>query len=132
MKRREYKQLQGGGAVASVAAPTESCPCTCIEEGDAVVNGIVTTSRWSVAMKQEKFKQGYGTIIFPAGSYTVVLNDAGDKWELDIGDVLTAIYLDGSDATADTVLDGTLTMEWGAYGPAVKLCVDGTVPEPEA
>ncbi len=83
-------------------------------------------------MKEEKFRQGYGTIIFPAGSYEIVLNDAGDKWELDVGDVLTAIYLDGSDATADTVLDGTLTMEWGAYGPVVKLCVDGTVPEPEA
>jgi hypothetical protein len=120
-------------AVAEVVptTPTE-CPCVCIENGDAVVNGITTTSVWTVAMKQEKFKSGYGTILFPAGTYDIVLNDAGDKWELDIGDVLTATYNDGSSATADTTMDGALTMEWGAYGPVVKLCVDGLVPEPEA
>ena len=117
---------------AAAAGDTGDCPCVCIENGDAVVNGITTTSKWSVAMKQEKFKSGYGTIIFPAGSYEIVLNDAGDKWELDIGDALTAIYNDGSDATEDTTMDGTLTMEWGAYGPVVKLCVDGSVPEPGA
>ena len=112
----------GGGA--------SSCPCVCIEEGDAVVNGIVTTSRWSIAMKQEIFRGSFGDIIFPAGGYTVVLNPAGTEWVLDIGDVLTAIYLDGSSATADTTMDGELKMVWGAYGPVVTLCVDGSVPEP--
>jgi hypothetical protein len=119
-------------AAEVVAESPAECPCVCIENGDAVVNGITTTSRWSIAMKQEKFKSGYGTIIFPAGSYSVVLNDAGNKWELDIGDVLTATYNDGSSATEDTTMDGTLSMEWGTYGPVVKLCVDGSVPEPGA
>lgn len=114
---------------ATAAGGGGECPCVCIENGDAVVNGITTTSRWSIAMKQEKFKSGYGTIIFPAGSYSVVLNEAGDKWELDIGDALTAVYDDGSSATEDTTMDGMLTMEWGPYGPVVKLCVDGSVPE---
>jgi hypothetical protein len=118
------------GAEEEEQSPGE-CPCVCIETGDAVVNGITTTSQWSIAMKQETFKSGYGTIIFPAGSYSVVLNEAGTKWELDIGDVLTANYDDGSPATEDTTMDGTLSMEWGAYGPVVKLCVDGAVPDPE-
>jgi hypothetical protein len=119
------------GAEAEAGISGE-CPCVCIESGDAIVNGITTTSRWSIAMKQETFKSGYGTIIFPAGTYAVVLNEAGTKWELDIGDVLTANYDDGSTATEDTTMDGTLSMEWGAYGPAVKLCIEGSVPDPGA
>jgi hypothetical protein len=117
-------------ATSSAAAVSGDCPCVCIENGDAVVNGITTTSRWSIAMKQETFKSGYGTIFFPAGSYAVILNNAGTIWELDIGDVLAAKYNDGTSATADTTMDGTLSMEWGTSGPVVKLCVDGAVPAP--
>jgi len=114
----------------SGGSSSDSCPCACIDDGDAVVNGIVTSSQWSIAMKTEIFRGEYGDIIFPAGGYTVVLNEDSTEWTLDIGDVLTAVYLDGSSATADTTMDGTLTMTWGAYGPVVTLCVEGSVPAP--
>jgi hypothetical protein len=119
----------GGGGGSSGGAG--SCPCDCIDEGDAIVNGMVTSSRWSIKMKQEIFRGEFGDIIFPGGGYTVVLNDDMTEWTLDIGDVLTAVYIDGSSATAETTMDGTLTMSWGPYGPKVELCVDGTVPDPD-
>lgn len=119
----------GGGGAGGAGAG--SCPCECIDEGDAVVNGIVTSSRWKMTMKKEVFRGEFGDIIFPAGDYTVTLNSEGTAWTLDIGDLLTAIYLDGTSATSATTMDGTLSMTWGAYGPVVTLCVDGTVAEPE-
>lgn len=117
--------------VPAGSGAADPCPCVCLENGDAVVNGIITTSKWSIAMNQEKFKSDFGTIFFPAGDYVVELNDAEDAWELDIGDVLTAKYNDGTSATEDTTMDGTLTMTWGIYGPVIELCVDGAVPDPE-
>jgi hypothetical protein len=122
---------KSNGSGSSGSGGTGSCPCTCIEHGDAVVNGIVTSSRWSITMNQEVFPGEFGDIILPAGEYTVVLNTESTEWRLDIGDALTALYLDGSSATEDTTMDGTLKMIWGPYGPVVTLCVDGAVPDPE-
>lgn len=115
----------GGGAPVAGA-----CECFCLEEGNVVVNGVETTSKWSVQMGVEVFRQTYGSITFPAGSYELTLDEGGASWSLDIGDLLTAEYLSGADATADTVMDGTLTMSFDSYGNLnVQLCVDGTVPE---
>jgi hypothetical protein len=120
----------GGGS--SDSSGTGSCPCTCIADGSAIVNGMETASTWSIEMNAETFEGEFGDILFPAGTYDISLNTAGTAWTQDIGNLLTATYLDGSSATADTTMDGTLTMTWGAYGPVVTLCVDGAVPDPEA
>jgi hypothetical protein len=102
----------------------------CISDGDILVNDIETTSRWSVAMSQEVFKQEFGNIILPAGTYTLIKDADDELWIADIGDALTSVYLSGTDATSATTMDGTLTMGFDAYGvPYVTLCVDGTVPE---
>jgi hypothetical protein len=107
-----------------------SCSCICIDNGDIIVNGVETTSRWSVAMSAQTFKQTHGDIVFPAGTYIVVWNATTGKWELDIGDDLTARYLDGTSATSASTIDGTLTLEWSGLGtaPSLKLCVEGTIP----
>ena len=81
-------------------------------------------------MSEEVFKQEFGNIIFPAGSYALIYNSGSGTWVDDIGDVLTSVYLSGTSATSATTMDGTLTMGFDAYGvPYVTLCVDGTVPE---
>lgn len=128
--RHGHLVVVGGGGGSSSGGPG-GCACECIDSGDIVVNGLETTSRWTVKMKTETFRGTFGDIIFPAGDY-VVLYDAGlGKWVLDIGDVLTAVYLDGTSATSATTMDGTLEMQWDLYGEvSVTLCVDGTVPEP--
>ena len=124
----------GNAATTTVAGGggAGGCPCTCIADGSAIVNGMETASTWSIAMNAETFEGEFGDILFPAGTYDISLNTAGTAWTQDIGNLLTATYLDGSSATADTTMDGTLTMTWGAYGPVVTLCVDGAVPDPEA
>lgn len=123
-----------GFAIASspaVAATTTSsgCPCNCIPSGDIIVNGVETTSVFTMKFNQEAFPQANGTIFFPAGTYSVVYNPTLGYWVVDIGDYLTATYTNGDDATAATTMDGTIRMEWDGYAkPTVKLCVDGTVP----
>lgn len=116
---------------SSGGTTTESCPCTCLSHGDMLIAGIETTSRWTIKMGAEVFRQANGYISFPAGEYGVIWNVGAGKWLLDIGSLLSSSYLDGSDATAATTMDGELTMEWDGYGsPQVKLCVTGTVPAP--
>jgi hypothetical protein len=99
------------------------------------VGGKETTSRWSVALgEQSRLGDSLvdGQIVLPAGDYIVVWSTVLNKWVLDIGDFLTAKYNDGSDATADTTMDGELTLEFvGAYSiPTLTLCVTGFVPAP--
>lgn len=120
-----------GGGSSTDGSSTSSCPCTCIEEGDIEVEGVQTTSRWSLKMGTEVFKGTFGDITFPAGDYIVIWDVTEEKWVLDIGDVLTAAYHSGNDATADTTMDGTLEMTLvGPYGvPTISLCLDGEVPE---
>ena len=125
--------VAGGDGSGDTTSSSSGCPCVCIDTGDIVVNGIVTTSQWSITMANEPFKGAFGTIVFPAGVYVVVWDTEAEKWTLDIGDTLTATYNDGSDATADTTMDGTLNMEFDSYGmPVVTVCVDGAVPDPGA
>ena len=108
---------------------TTTCSCNCIANGDIVVNGIETTSRWSVKMTIQTFKQANGKIILPAATYVLLYDALSGTWTLDIGDFLTATYTSGTNATVDTTMDGTLTMGFDAYGaPYLTLCVDGTVP----
>lgn len=118
----------GGGGGGSAG----SCACVCIANGDIIVHGIETTSRWSFDMTAQIFKQTHGSITFPAGTYVVVWDSGTSTWALDIGADLTAAYLNGSDATSATTMDGTLTLTWSALGAALslQLCVDGTIPAP--
>lgn len=119
-------------AAGGTGTGSGGCACTCIDTGDLVVDDIETTSQWNVVLSKQTFKQTYGTISLPANTYVVEWDSGTSKWTLDIGAMLTAAYLDGSDATADTTMDGTLTLEWAGVGsvPSLKLCVDGTVPAP--
>jgi len=129
MKQVRIATPRGGGS--STSGVGFGCPCVCLDNGDIVVNGIATTSIWSVSMSREVFKGLYGNIIFPNGSYQVVYSEVDGIWSLDIGDSLTSMYHDESDATADTTMDGTLSMGFDSYGvPYVSLCVDGAVPNP--
>ena len=127
--RARWQQQKGGGGGGGSAG---SCACVCIANGDIIVHGIETTSRWSFDMTAQIFKQTHGSITFPAGTYVVVWDSGTSTWALDIGADLTAAYLSGSDATSATTMDGTLTLTWSALGaaPSLQLCVDGTIPAP--
>lgn len=135
----EYVHGYGFAIASAPASSTEGtdtsptgCPCACIGAGDIIVNGVATTSQWKIPLTQQVFRQTYGTITVPAGLYIVVYSTVDERWRTDIGDVLTAAYTSGDDATEATTMDGTLTMEFDSYGvPFVSLCVDGTVPEQE-
>jgi hypothetical protein len=117
---------------SSGGSSAESCPCECIGSGDLILHGVETTSRWTIKIGTEVFRQEFGFIHFPGGEYGVIWDPVAEKWTFDIGSLLTSTYLDGSDATADTTMDGELTMEFDGYGaPTVKLCVTGSVPDPE-
>lgn len=118
------------GGSGSGSGSGSGCPCTCIEDGDIEVEGIITTSIWTVAMSAVRFVQAEGTITFPAGTYTLTWDSGTSTWTLDIGGDLTAAYNDDSDATADVTMDGTLTMSWTGGVAEIKLCVDGTIPAP--
>lgn len=123
-----------GFAIASSPGTTQTtdttgCPCNCIPSGDIIVNGVETTSVFTITFGAERFQQTNGIIYFPAGSYGVVYNPTLGYWVVDIGDYLSAKYTNGDDATSATTMDGTITMQWDGYAkPTVKLCVEGTVP----
>lgn len=107
------------------------CTCTCIDNGDILVNGIETTSKWSVPFTvAQEFEQANGKIVLPAATYVVTWDAGLSKWILDIGANLISFYNDGTSATTATTMDGELTIEWTAVGtkPILKLCVTGTVP----
>lgn len=125
-KIMQVTPIPSSGAAGSAG----SCPCACIEDGDIVVGGIITSSVWTVPMPATRFVQTNGTITFPAGTYTLTYDSGTGTWTLDIGAFLTATYNDGSSATSATTMDGTLTMTWAGAEAEIKLCVDGTVPAP--
>jgi len=121
----------GLGGSGSGSGGSGSCDCACIDSGDIFVNGILTSSKFSVTFsKAQKRKQANGWIEFPAGSYTVTWSSARTLWFVDVGSYLVAYYWDGTSATSATTMDAEITMEWSALGarPKVKLCITGTVP----
>jgi len=124
--------VDSGTGSTTGPAVSGTCPCVCINAGDIIVNGIETTSQWSVALPTQYFRQTYGTIILPTNVFILEWDVATSKWIYDCGADLTATYLDDTDATADTTMDGEITLEWASLGaaPSLKLCVDGTVPDP--
>lgn len=123
----EYIPLHSGGGQNS---PSDSCGCDCEPAGDLTVNGIETTQLMCVKFPELTFEQTYGIITLPAGTYCLVWSYASQTWVLDIGDDLTATYLDGSDATAATLMDGTITLTFPATGiPTLSICVTGDVEE---
>jgi hypothetical protein len=117
----------GGGGGGS----SSSCPCTCISTGDIVVDDVITSSRWTVVFSAAQvFTQTNGSVTLPAGTYTVVWDSGSSTWVLDIGGDLTAAYTSGADATADSTLDGTITMtRVSGSPPEVELCITAEIPE---
>ena len=106
------------------------CGCQCLENGNLIVNGIETTRLMCINFSALAFEQNFGSIVLPAGRYCLNWNAGSQTWVLDIGDSLTAMYTDGSDATSATVMDGTITLTFPASGrPTLSVCVTGTVPE---
>ncbi len=120
----------GGGGGGSTTTTSTGCGCSCIENGDIEVNGIITTSLWSITVPKVTVDQTYGRITLPSGTYVVEYDSGSNTWTLDIGDNLTASYNDGTDATDDSTLDGTITMTWGSSAASISVCIDGTVPAP--
>jgi hypothetical protein len=115
----------GGSGASGVGG----CPCECVSNGDIIHNGVETVSRKTVPMVAQPFPGPNGTITLPGGNYVLTYNIGTSKWELDIGDLLTATYNDGSSATSATTMDGTLIMTIGVgVQPELELCVTGDVP----
>lgn len=106
------------------------CGCTCIDRGDITVDGVETTSLWSVYLSEIRDKQTYGDIILPAGYYELEYDEGGNYWFLNVGDLLIAQYSSGADATAAVTMDGTLTF-YKSNGGRTKLIlqITGTVPQ---
>lgn len=127
--RRQSRPIVYGGGGGTTTTST-GCGCSCIENGDIVVDGIVTSSRWGITVPRVSIDQTYGKIILPAGAYIVVYDSGSGTWVLDVGDSLIAFYNDGTDSTADTTMDGTITMTWGGTTATIEVCIDGTVPAP--
>lgn len=120
-----------GGGSGSSSGSSGSCNCACIDTGDIYVNGVLTSSKFSVTFsKVQKRKQANGWIEFPAGTYIVTWSSSRGLWFVDVGSYLVAYYWDGTSATSATTMDAEITMEWSALGarPKVKLCITGTVP----
>jgi len=116
----------GGGA----GGPGTGCGCNCLDNGDILVNGYEMSSAEVVGFNEpQEFPGTNGTIILPAGTYTMTWDSGAGKWILDVGAYLIATYNDGSSATSATTMDGELTMEWASAGsdPIVKLCITGSV-----
>jgi hypothetical protein len=129
--RRQGRIVVAGGDGSGDSAANSACPCVCIDRGDVVVDGIETTSRWSVTLTRQVFRGMHGHVVFPGGNHILVLESGTSTWSKDIGDLLTAVYADETDATEATTMDGTLTLSFDAYGkPILSLCVEGDVPEP--
>jgi hypothetical protein len=125
-------QVLSSASVVSSGSGGSGCGCACIDAGDIVVNGVETSSKWTIPItKPEVFEQANGDLIFPAGSYIVTWNAGRSKWVLNVTSMIQARFNDGTSATLQaTGVAGELTMEWAALGsaPLVTLEVNGTIP----
>lgn len=120
----EIKPRGGGGGSA-----TNTCPCTCIDEGDLTLDGIQTTTKWRVTLSTVVETQANGSITFPAGTYTVTWDNVLGYWVVNVGDVLTAAYTSGNDATSATTMDADLIFRKNSGGyVTLTLSITGTVP----
>lgn len=128
--RRQSRPIVYGGGGGGGTTSSSGCACSCIDNGDIEVNGIITSSRWSVTVPKVTVDQTYGSITLPAGTYVIEYDTGSNTWILDVGDQLSAAYNNGDDATEDATLDGTITMSWGSSAATISVCIDGTVPEP--
>jgi hypothetical protein len=114
----------GGGAGGA-------CPCSCISAGDVTVDGYESTSQWKSVFPTVEQVETYGVAVFPGGVHTMTLDIAEGYWIKDIGDDLTARYNDGSDATGDSTLAGTLILRKDESGfSTCKLTITATIPAP--
>lgn len=129
-RRQSRPIVYGGGGGGTTTTSSSGCGCTCIDNGDIEVNSIITSSKWSVTVPKVTVDQTYGRITLPSGTYVIEYDSGSNTWILDVGDQLTATYNDGTDATADATLDGTITMSWGTSAASISVCIDGTVPAP--
>ena len=125
--------LSTGGTTSGGGGGSGGCACFCLESGDIEVGGIETTTKKSIWFASDVImnRSAHGHVIFPLGYHEVTYSVGTGNWELDIGDVLTAVYNDGSSATSATTMDGTLTYEFpGASRPTVTLTVTAYVAAP--
>lgn len=123
---KEWVPIIGAGSSSGANGP---CPCLCIGNGDIVVEGVETSSEFSVSLIAIIEFQANGWITLPAGNYIITWVEDDQHWILDIGDELIATYNSGADATGDTTMDGTLTFTKDDSGKTVlELCFTGTVP----
>lgn len=127
-----FVAVGGAGGGSSGGSSSTGCTCSCLDQGDIEVEGIITTSKWSITLPASRFPISNGFVLCPAGTYIVEREDGDTNWHLDMGDSLTARYTSGNDATADSVLAGSLTMNYSPGSAAsVSLCVDGSSIPPE-
>jgi hypothetical protein len=126
----EYRPPSGSGG----AAAADGCGCSCLDNGDIVVDGVETTSQWVVGFGSDVIEnQLHGSIHLPAGSYTLTKVSGQSYWRLDVGDDLVAYNLDGEDVTPTVTMDGTLTFYKSSGGKTkLELCITGTIPEDPA
>lgn len=116
------------------SSSTGTCPCTCLENGDETRYSVAVPSRMVVTLQREEvFVKTHGKIKHSPAVVTTILQPGEPcVWLADTGDSLTAVYNDGTDATAATTMDAEVRVEWSGPGTVakLKLCVTGDVPEP--
>lgn len=121
------------GGTSTPGGGSGGCACFCIENGDIEVGGIETTKKKSIwfASDVTMNRSAHGHVIFPYGYYEVTYSAITGNWKRDIGDILLAVYNDGSSATSATTMDGSLTYEFpGPSRPTVTLTVTASVAAP--
>lgn len=116
-----------------------SCGCFCIDAGDVEVDGIETTSQFTVILPQVTEVQLNGIIYLPTNRHVLVLNEgsasgsvAGDvgNWFKDVSDELVAEYNSGADATTATNPTGNIEFDRSVSGyTKMILSIYGTVPD---
>lgn len=112
-----------GGANSS----SDECPCDCLGTGDLVVKDVLTVSQFQITVGTLEFRLENGVVTLPGGTYTVYWDDFLGKWTLDIGDELEAIYNDGTDATTESTLDGTIVLEYDGDKSYVRVCINALI-----
>ncbi len=87
---------------ASASGPTlvtGSCDCSCIEDGDIVVDTHTTTSQWAVSLAEIIVQETHGRVILPANEHLLTWNSGAGYWQKNIGSELLGEYNDDSPYT---------------------------------
>jgi hypothetical protein len=120
----EWAPVHASGGANSTS---DACPCDCLGTGDLIVEDVLTVSQFRITLGDLEFRQENGVITLPGGVYIVYWDDFLGKWVLDIGDDLRAVYNNGDDATAESILDGTVVLEYDGDKSYVRVCIDALI-----